>query len=357
MMGTKTFLVTGGAGFVGSHIAIRLKESKEDVRVIALDNLKRRGSELNLPRLRDRGVQFVHGDIRNKEDLESVGPIGCLIECSAEPSILSGYEGPAGYVVNTNLFGTINCLEFAKRYGADFVFLSTSRIYPIQAVNSIRCQETESRYEISEIQDLPGVSGKGISESFPLHGTRSLYGATKLCSELIIQEYVEMYEMRGIINRCGLLAGPWQMGKTDQGVIALWVAKHIFGGELNYIGFGGEGKQVRDILHVDDLFPLLTHQLELLGDISGQVFNVGGGIENSLSLKELTTQCQKYTGNDIKIGSIKENRKGDIKIYVTDNSLVSRRFGWRPRIGCEQIIKETSHWIQQNKKILEPIFL
>jgi len=353
----KIFLVTGGAGFVGSHIAIRLKESKEDVTVIALDNLKRRGSELNVPRLRDHGVQFVHGDIRNREDLESVGPIDCLIECSAEPSILAGYEGSAGYVVNTNLFGTINCLELAKRYGADFVFLSTSRVYPIQAVNSIRCQETESRYEISELQDLPDVSEKGISEAFPLHGTRSLYGATKLCSELIIQEYIEMYEIRGVINRCGLLAGPWQMGKTDQGVVALWIAKHIFGGELNYIGFGGEGKQVRDILHVDDLFSLLARQLELLGDINGQVFNVGGGIENSLSLKELTTLCLKYTGNHIKIGSIKENRKGDIKIYITDNSLVSQRFGWRPMIGCEQIIKETSHWIQQNKKLLGPIFL
>jgi CDP-paratose 2-epimerase len=356
MMGTKTFLVSGGAGFVGSHIAIRLKEFRENVRVIALDNLKRRGSELNLPRLRDHGVQFVHVDIRNREDLESVGPIGCLIECSAEPSILAGYEGSAGYVVNTNLLGTINCLELAKRYGADFVFLSTSRIYPIQAVNSIRCQETESRFEISELQDLPGVSEKGISEAFPIHGTRSLYGATKLCSELIIQEYVEMYEIRGVINRCGLLAGPWQMGKTDQGVVSLWVAKHIFGGELNYIGFGGEGKQVRDILHVDDFFSLLALQLECLGDISGQMFNVGGGIENSLSLKELTTLCQIYTGNHIKIGSIKENRKGDVKIYITDNSLVSQRFGWRPMKGCEQIIEETSHWIQQNKEILKPIF-
>jgi CDP-paratose 2-epimerase len=356
MMGTKTFLVTGGAGFVGSHIALRLKESKEDVRVIALDNLKRRGSELNLPRLRDHGVQFVHGDIRNREDLESVGPIGCLIECSAEPSILAGYEGSVGYVVNTNLFGTINCLELAKRYGADFVFLSTSRIYPIQSVNSIRCQEIESRYEIDEHQDFPGVSEKGLSEAFPLHGTRSLYGATKLCSELIIQEYIEMYEIRGVINRCGLLAGPWQMGKTDQGVVALWVAKHIFGGELNYIGFGGEGKQVRDILHVDDLFSLLTLQLKALGDISGHVFNVGGGTENSLSLKELTALCQKYTGNHIKIGSIKENRKGDIKIYITDNSLVSQKFGWRPMIGCERTIEETSRWIRQNKEILEPIF-
>jgi CDP-paratose 2-epimerase len=355
-MGKKTFLVTGGAGFVGSYIAIRLKESREDARVIALDNLKRRGSELNLQRLRDHGVQFVHGDIRNREDLESVGQINCVIECSAEPSILAGYEGSAGYVVNTNLFGTVNCLELVKKYGADFVFLSTSRIYPIQAINSIRCHETESRYEINEHQDFPGVSVKGISEAFPLNGTRSLYGATKLCSEFIIQEYIEMYEIRGVINRCGLLAGPWQMGKTDQGVVALWVAKHIFSGELNYIGFGGEGKQVRDILHVDDLFFLLTRQLELLGDISGQVFNVGGGIDNSLSLQELTTLCRKYTGNHIKIGSIKENRKGDIKLYITDNSLVSQRFGWRPMKRCEQIVEETSDWIRQNKKILEPIF-
>lgn len=355
-MDRRIFLVTGGAGFVGSHIATRLKESKEDITVIALDNLKRRGSELNLPRLKRYGVRFLHGDIRNKEDLESVGKVGCIVECSAEASILSAYEGAAGYVLNTNLFGTINCLEIAKRFGADFVFLSTSRVYPIAATNSIRCTSTKTRYEIGKEQELPGVSEKGISETFSLCGTRSLYGATKLCSELIIQEYLSTYDMKGIINRCSLLTGPWQMGKIDQGVIALWVAKHLFEDELNYIGFGGEGKQVRDILHIDDFLSLLTVQLEKLNDISGQVFNVGGGKKNSLSLQELTGLCRRYTGNTIRIGRIAENRPGDIRIYITDHSLISRTLGWEPVIGCEQIIQEITDWIRAHMELLRPIF-
>lgn len=356
-MGKEIFLITGGAGFVGSHIAIRLKETKDDITVIAMDNLKRRGSELNLPRLRDHGVQFIHGDIRNREDLESIGQLDCVIECSAEPSVLAGYQGSAGYVLNTNLFGTINCLELARKYGSDFIFLSTSRIYPIEAINSIKCRETDRRYEISKQQELPGVSKEGISESFPLHGTRSLYGTTKLCSEFIIQEYIDIYGIRGVINRCGLLTGPWQMGKIDQGVIALWVAKHIFGGELNYIGFGGEGKQVRDILHVEDLFLLLIIQVEKLSEINGKVFNVGGGINNSLSLQELTALCREYTRSSIKIGRVEHNRQGDIKIYVTDHSLISQTLGWQPAIGCEQIIEEISNWIRRNMELLRPIFV
>ncbi|MFC1868331.1 NAD-dependent epimerase/dehydratase family protein [Thermodesulfobacteriota bacterium] len=352
----KIFLITGGAGFVGSHIAIRLKECNENTEVIALDNLKRRGSELNLPRLKDHGVHFLHGDIRNREDLESINQVDCIIECSAEPSVLAGYQDSAGYVLNTNLFGTVNCLELAKKYGSDFIFLSTSRIYPIEAINSIRCRETDKRYLINAQQELPGVTEKGISETFPLHGTRSLYGATKLCSEFIIREYIDMYGIRGVTNRCGLLTGPWQMGKIDQGVIALWVAKHIFEGELNYIGFGGEGKQVRDMLHVEDLFSLLSSQLKNLNEINGQTFNVGGGIGNSLSLIELTELCRKYTGSSIRIGRVEDNRQGDIKIYVTDNGLVSETLGWQPAIGCEQIIEEISNWIKDNEELLRPIF-
>jgi len=350
------FLITGGAGFVGSNIAIRLKGAKENIDVIALDNLKRRGSELNLIRLKDQGVRFIHGDIRNKEDLESIGRIDWLIECSAEPSVLAGYHGSAGYVINTNLFGTINCLDIAKKYGSDFIFLSTSRVYPIQFINAIKCDETEKRYMISKRQILPGISEKGISETFPLNGIRSLYGATKLCSEFIIQEYIDMYGIRGVINRCSLITCPWQMGKIDQGVIALWIARHIYEGKLDYIGFGGKGKQVRDILHIEDLFSLLLIQMDRMTEINGQIFNVGGGLKNSLSLKELTELCKRYTGKSIRIGKVKEHRPGDIRIFITDHSLVTQTLGWKPVLGCEEIINEIADWIKNNRKLLEPIF-
>ena len=182
-------LVTGGAGFVGSAMALGLKARYSDSQVTVLDNLKRRGSELNLPRFKQAGIEFVHGDIRSPEDLDAnlLKP-DLIVECSAEPSVLAGYSSP-GYVVQTNLVGTINCLELARQARADFLFFSTSRVYPVAAITQLSYQETATRLTLLEDQHLPGVSAAGIAEDFPLEGARSLYGATKLASELLITEY------------------------------------------------------------------------------------------------------------------------------------------------------------------------
>jgi CDP-paratose 2-epimerase len=175
-------LITGGAGFVGSSLGLGLAQRYPDWKIIALDNLKRRGSELNIPRLKQAGIEFVHGDVRNAEDLEaSALPVDLILECSAEPSVLAGYTSP-GYVLQTNLIGTINCLELARQTQADFIFLSTSRVYPIAYLNQLNYTETDTRFQLSEQQDLPGVSAFGISEQFPLDLPRSLYGSTKLAS-------------------------------------------------------------------------------------------------------------------------------------------------------------------------------
>jgi CDP-paratose 2-epimerase len=257
---TRQVLITGGAGFVGSSLGLGLAQRYPDWKIIALDNLKRRGSELNIPRLKQAGIEFVHGDVRNAEDLEaSALPVDLILECSAEPSVLAGYTSP-GYVLQTNLIGTINCLELARQNQADFIFISTSRVYPIAYLNQLNYTETDTRFQLSEQQDLPGVSQFGISEQFPLDLPRSLYGSTKLASELIINEYGDAYGLRTLINRCGVLTGPWQMGKVDQGVFALWVANHYFQKSLKYIGYGGTGKQVRDFLHVADLLDLIDIQ-------------------------------------------------------------------------------------------------
>ena len=350
------YLITGGAGFVGSSLAILLKDKYLHSKVIALDNLKRRGSELNLPRLRQHGVEFAHGDIRNKEDLADIGPVDSIIECSAEPSVLAGYNSLPDYLVNTNLLGTINCLEFARVCKAGFLMLSTSRVYPFSTINALDFYETETRFELENNQKTTGSSSAGFTEDFPLMtGVRSLYGATKLASELLILEYADMYGFNVAINRCGVLTGPWQFGKVDQGVVVLWVAKHFWKQELSYIGFGGQGKQVRDILHIDDLFRLIDIQLNNLAGINGKVFNVGGSREISVSLKELTQLCQKYTGNTIPISSVVENRPADIRVYLTDNSKVTKATGWKPKITVENIIEEIAVWIKNNKKQLEGV--
>lgn len=342
----KHILVTGGAGFVGSNLAIWLKHRYSDSEVLAVDNLKRRGSETTLPRLRESGVVFMHGDIRSPEDLRlDAHHLDLIVECSAEPSVLAGFGESPDYLLNTNLIGTINCLELARRTGAAVIFLSTSRVYPMALLNALVLTEAPTRFELAETQTVPGASAQGISEQFPLEGARSLYGTTKLCSELLIHEYAAMYGLRAIINRCGVLTGPWQMGKVDQGVFTLWVAMHVFKRELNYIGYGGQGKQVRDLLHIDDLEELLALELDQLEVLQGQTFNVGGGRESSLSLLETTILCQRITGNEVPVHSELAVRPADMALYITDNTRVTAATGWRPRRMPEDTLRSIYEWI------------
>jgi CDP-paratose 2-epimerase len=349
----QAILITGGAGFAGSNLAIWFKARYPEKRVIVADNLKRRGSEINLPRLRECGIEFVHCDIRNPEDMRFGDvAIELMLECSAEPSVLAGYGDAPDYVINTNLIGTINCLELARRSGAAIIFLSTSRVYPLWALRAVNTIETESRFALDIDQTLPGVSERGISEDFPLTGARSLYGATKLCSELLLQEYGELYGVRFVINRCGVLTGPWQMGKVDQGVFALWMAKHYFGGELGYIGWGGEGKQVRDLLHIEDLATLLDYQWTHLTALSGMTFNVGGGAASSLSLRETTALCQEITGRRIPVRHIPDNRPADMKIYITDNSRITQATGWSPRITPRETLVSIFEWLRTSESLV-----
>ena len=348
-------LIAGGCGFVGSSLAISFKESYPNYKIYSLDNLKRLGSELNIKRLKEKEIDFIHGDVRNKDDFESLPNIDVLIDCAAEPSVLSGINSSPDYVINTNLIGTINCLNFARKNKAKFIFLSTSRVYPIENLNKIKYNELENRFAISNNQTLKGVSSRGINENFGIDGARSFYGASKLSSELIIQEYNEFYGLKSIINRCGVLTGPWQMGKVDQGVVVLWIAKHFWKKELNYIGFGGKGKQVRDILHVNDLFNLLDIQINNFKDYNGKTFNVGGGTEVSISLRELTKICESITGNKIKINKIQKNRSADIPIYISDNSKVQELSSWRPEINPTQTIMDTFNWLKSNESILKNI--
>jgi CDP-paratose 2-epimerase len=351
----KNILITGGAGFVGSSLAVLFKRTFSNIIVTSFDNLARRGSELNLARLKSNGIEFIHGDIRCREDLEGLNNFDLLIDCSAEASVLAGYHGSPFPVIMHNLTGTINCMEECRKQNAAFLFLSTSRVYPIETVNNIPWVEEETRFSWRDNIELPGLTNNGITENFPTDGARSVYGATKLSAELLLQEYAYSYKMPVIINRCGILTGPWQMGKVDQGVVTLWVARHIFKKKLKYIGFGGTGKQVRDMLHLDDLFDLILKQIAKMEYWRGDVYNVGGGKTVSTSLLELTQHCENITGKQIIIDPEEKTSSVDIRIYLTDTSKAHNDFGWSPQRGVKTIISDIAAWIDSNHDQLRPV--
>ena len=305
-------LITGGAGFVGCSLALSLRRGAPELRVCAFDNLRRRGSELALPRLAGESVEFVHGDVRCADDLTAAGHFDLLLDCSAEPSVQAGYAESPAYVVQTNLTGTLNCLEAARRSGAGVIFLSTSRVYPIARLRALPLERQGERLEIPDGTSGTGWSAAGLSAEFPLSGFRSMYGATKLASELLIEEYRAMYGLHTVVNRCGVLSGPWQMGKVDQGFFVLWAARHLYGGRLAYSGFGAEGLQVRDVLHVEDLVELVRRQMADMARHSGALYNVGGGRQNSVSLAELTAMCRSRAGATIPIDADHATRDADV---------------------------------------------
>jgi len=348
-------LITGGAGFVGSSLCLKLKEKYPSYAITAFDNLKRRGSELSLIDFKKYGIDFIHGDIRNNEDLASVGDFDVLIEASAEPSVMAGLNSDPTYVINNNLYGSINCFNACLRNKAKLIFLSTSRVYPISRIENANFTEGSTRFSFSNDQTEKGISSLGISESLSLEGARSFYGTTKLASELFIQEYSAFYGLKAAITRFGVIAGPRQMGKTDQGIVTLWMAKHFWNQSLKYIGYGGFGKQVRDLLHVDDLVALVDLQIHEIEKFNNKIYNAGGGVATSASLLEMTGICEKITGNKIKIESEIQNRPADLRIFITDNSSIEKEIGWKPRKNVETIFSDIFTWIKTNEEQLRPI--
>lgn len=347
--------MTGGAGFVGSSLAIALAGRDPDAEVIALDNLKRRGSELNLPRLRAAGVSFVHGDVRQPSDLLDLPRIDALAECSAEPSVLAGSGGAVDYPLHANLLGAYHCLELCRRDRAALVFVSTSRVYPVAGLAAVAIRAAPTRFELADEQPLPGVSAAGIAEEFPLAGARTLYGTTKLAAELLVEEYRAAFGLRAVVDRFGVIAGPWQMGKVDQGVFTHWVLSHRLGRPLEYIGFDGSGRQVRDLVHVDDAVDLLAEQLEAPDDWDGFVGNVGGGRAGSLSLAETTALCRELTGREVPVTAAGSDRAGDVPIYISDCARLHARTAWRPRRSPRAILADVAGWVEEHERALAEV--
>jgi len=327
-------LITGGCGFVGSNLAIYLKKNKIGYKINSLDNLSRKGSVLNLDRLNKKKIKNFKIDITNNKELKSLPKYDLIIDCCAEAAVEASKK-EIDRVFFTNLFGTYNILKKCAKDKSNIIFLSSSRVYSIDQLKKIK----KNKFL--------------IDENFETSNPKSIYGYCKKSSEDLIKEFSFLYKIKYIINRFGVISGPWQFGKQDQGFVSLWIWKHINKKKLSYIGFGGKGLQIRDVLHINDVCRLIELQIKKINKINNLIINVGGGRKNSVSLKALTKLCQQITSNTIKISSVKKTSIYDIPYYITNNSKVKKIYNWIPKKNFLQIIQDVYKWMFSNKKILK----
>tara|TARA_B100001057_G_scaffold491770_1_gene582706 strand:+ start:3539 stop:4564 length:1026 start_codon:yes stop_codon:yes gene_type:complete len=332
-------LITGGCGFVGSNLAIFLKKKIKNAQILSLDNLMRSGSIHNKRRLEKNSIKNFNINIEDFDKIKTLPKCNLIIDCCAEPAIEASKKNP-DRVFNTNLLGTFNILKKCINDKANIIFLSSSRVYSIKKLRKL------SRNKITK----PLKIKKKINETFETFSASSLYGFTKLSSEKLIKEFFFNQKLKYIINRFGVIAGPWQFGKQDQGFVSLWVAKHFFNKKLSYIGFGGYGHQVRDIIHIKDVCNIIYLQIKKIKKINNEIFNIGGGVINSISLRNLTTKCQKLTGNKIKISKIKRTSEFDIPYFVTDNSKINKFYNWKPALNMDKLLNDIYKWLKENQK-------
>jgi CDP-paratose 2-epimerase len=333
-------LISGVCGFVGSHIARYLMESHEGITIVGLDNLVRQGSETNRLSLKRLGVQLFHGDIRMASDLEMLPLADWVIDAAAQPSVLAGRDGKtsARQLLEHNLLGTINLLEYCRASRAGFILLSTSRVYSIPALTQLPIRAEPSAYTLDEGQPWPAaVSLAGVAEGFSTEAPISLYGATKLASERLAQEYAAGFQIPVWINRCGVLAGAGQFGTAEQGIFSYWLHAHSTRRTLKYLGFGGHGFQVRDALHPHDLARMVDFELRSSGP--GQLLHVSGGQANSMSLAQLTEWCDRRFGPHQPHADGSE-RPYDVPWLILDSSRALAVAAWKPHISLHQILDE-----------------
>jgi len=335
-------LITGGCGFVGSNLAIYLKKKLKKAKISTLDNLSRKGSEINRVRLKSYKIENLKIDISDFKKIKKLPKYNLVIDCCAEAAIEASKLDP-DRVISTNLIGTYNILKKCVKDKSKIIFLSSSRVYSIRALRKL----------IGKINLKSKIKKKyKINEKFNIFGPKSLYGLSKLSSEELIREFNYANNINYIINRLGVISGPWQFGKQDQGFVSLWIGRHINKKKLKYIGFGGYGNQLRDIIHIDDVCEIISIQIKNFIKIKNNTFNVGGGIKNAISLKDLTLKCQMITNNKVKIGKNKKTSNYDIPYYVTDNKKISKFYNWLPKKNIDQIIQDVYFWIISERNVL-----
>jgi CDP-paratose 2-epimerase len=348
-------LITGICGFVGSSLAEGLLERRAGISICGIDNLIRPGSELNRARLRSLGIAVVHGDIRMPSDFDSLPAVDWVIDAAANPSAVAGIS--AGFssrqLIEHNLASVVNVLEYCKAQHAGLLLLSSSRVYSIHALTSLPLRATADAFCLDETAHLPaGVSGHGIGEEFSTRAPISLYGSTKLAAETLALEYGEAFDFPVWIDRCGVLAGAGQFGTPDQGVFSYWIHAHAHRRPLRFLGFGGTGKQTRDLFHPRDLIALVDAQLHCPRAGGQRIYGGGGGRRNAISLAQLTAWCDARFGPHAPSGDTR-SRAYDIPWMIMDSSPAERDFGWSIGFPLQNILEEIAQHAERCPDWLE----
>ncbi len=347
-------LITGICGFVGSTIARAFVEGGYAGKLYGLDNFIRPGSETNRVPLSKLGITVYHADIRAASDFETLPDVDWILDAAANPSVLAGVDGrtSARQLVEHNLLGTINMLEYCRARKAGFILLSTSRVYSINDLSSLQVEVSNGAYRPVITSPVQGVSDYGVSENFPTSAPVSLYGATKLASEQLALEYGETFGFPVWINRCGVMAGAGQFGRPDQGIYAYWIHSWARRMPLKYIGFDGQGHQVRDCLHPRDLVPLLKKQMLADGCEGHRIAHVSGGARSACSLKQCSDWCAERFGAHA-VASEPMNRQYDIPWLILDSRRAEKQWGWEPQTPREDVFEEIARHADREPDWLE----
>jgi CDP-paratose 2-epimerase len=343
-------LLTGICGFTGSTLAESLLQHAEGLEIFGVDNFIRPGSARNRERLRAAGIRVWHGDVRNASDFDQIPAADWVIDAAANPSVLAGVDGKASsrQVVEHNLLGTLNVLEYAKRHRAGFVLLSSSRVYSVRALAGLPMRVRDRAFELDTAAALPpGVTARGIDAGFSIEPPLSLYGGTKLASEFLALEYGAAFQFPVWIDRCGVLAGAGQFGTAEQGIFTFWINAHLRRRPLRYIGFDGSGHQSRDAFHPRDLAALVHAQMACSRDGGRRVYTAGGGPGNVMSLAQLTAWCDSRFGPHL-VDCDPRPRLYDIPWVAMSNRAVTGDFGWTPAAKVGDILEEIAAHAEQH---------
>jgi len=347
-------LISGICGFVGSTLARELLARGHEV--TGFDNYIRPGSETNREPLQKLGAKVITADLRDTAAMDALPAADFVVDAAANPSVLAGVDGKTSSreLIDHNLVGTVNMLEYCKQHRAGFILLSTSRVYSIPPLANLAVEPVANAFQPASSTKLPaGLTAAGVDETFSTQAPVSLYGSTKLASEALALEYGETFNLPVFINRCGVLAGAGQFGRADQGIFAYWLNSYLRRRPLKYIGFGGNGYQVRDCLHPRDLLPLLEKQFSSPKlTVDDRIINCSGGATSARSLRLLSNWCAAKYGPH-PVATDNTPRPFDIPWMILDSAKAARIWGWRPKTTTDAILAEIAAHAEANPNWLD----